>query len=34
METVKCKPCAFFAPKRRNMSDNIQVIIPELFERK
>ena len=24
METVKCKPCAFFAPKRRNMSDNIQ----------
>ena len=24
METVKCKPCAFFASKRRNMSDNIQ----------
>ena len=24
METVKCKPCAFFAPKRRNMSNNIQ----------
>ncbi len=24
METVKCKPCAFFAPKRRNMGDNIQ----------
>ena len=24
METVKCKPCAFFAPKRGNMSDNIQ----------
>ncbi len=22
--TVNCKPCAFFAFKRRNMSDNIQ----------
>ena len=22
--TVNCKPCAFFALKRRNMSDNIQ----------
>ena len=24
METVKCKPCVFLRPKRRNMSDNIQ----------
>jgi len=24
METVKCEPCAFFVPKRRNMSNNIQ----------
>ncbi len=27
METVKCKPCAFFVPKRRNMNDNIQTKI-------
>ncbi len=30
--TVNCKPCVFFAPQRRNMSENIQTaIIPFLL---